>query len=1142
MEFKRISELRKEFYDEQGIADPGRTNPNSVTIQTQAQAQAYKNRANERIAMMEGTAKKYGEITDPMWAQYSYEEILQMEENGVEIPKEVLELAHAAQDTDATTYQIELNEAEQEQAIQDGNEVQNTDDTATKKASFFELVAKASAKIDVCEEKKEQINQAIGELTPIADEASSAKETFLNRQKNGLEKLKEIAEEWQTLKNKVDKGDKLTTAEANRYEELSQLFEEQTQENKSLLNNSADDIDEITKSLKEIDALSQKGATIGFETKDLGNQLVDFTGSNTYKATSNIVTQEIGIIGMMIAMALGKKTAQEAVKVGTQTEQFSNDTLITLNEIATILDIQQPLSIAKSSEEENTDSTEDTSLEVQNQQIQNGQEQENNKQKSEQTDIQKANRSLDKANSATTEALSVPSDGTVSGSKGTAAPTKGEGEVITTASQTDNKKKNSNDDEEETININKGNAKDAAKDGQKEVDNIDEETKEGNKETKDVIKDEQKTEKELEKEEKALQKKIKKQVKQMLQIQKETTKIEQKQTEMIAQYDTINAENDTLIEEAKSAQQQQQNQQMPGAVQEDQTTAPSTAVGATASFGTPAGGITEKIEKIEENSLNLNNIGTQFNINNRKVDKNRTTVTKLNKDIKTTDKKFQKTTKLKEKKSNERLQAEQEKQTKLQKQVSIVGVLESVFNLTTSIGTVMMAIPWTAAAGAILVNIGLKGTLACGLTKATIYAAHGDIKSAFITLGTTIMTATTAAMGAGGAAKSALGTATASLNVINSAAKVGASVRQVQGKDAGMLLSSISAITGAAAAVTGGIQNFSEVGNTAGTLAKTAKIAGASGTLLGASSEMISTGREWAGKDGDTALTQILNYVGMGMSTVGAIASIGDKISNKKAAKADNKTEKTETENKQDNAENNTQENTKELNEIKNAQNENTNSTDNKNAPETIAEKTPQAEVEIANSEQNTQATTNEVEEIKANAATETNQGPSQDVKDPSRDIIKAAAEANKAEVLPETSTQDTSAAQEAPTGEVKDPSRDIIRNTAEANKNEALTNTDSLDKAIADATSNNKSNTWDTIEKVAQGIGAGMNVASQFLQNNNTEQQQAQSATNNVKKHNYELTRKIINKVETQRIGFNNYYSRSNSGGDSNRKKKRGY
>ena len=153
---------------------------------------------------------------------------------------------------------------------------------------------------------------------------------------------------------------------------------------------------------------------------------------------------------------------------------------------------------------------------------------------------------------------------------------------------------------------------------------------------------------------------------------------------------------------------------------------------------------------------------------------------KANKDIKTTDKKFQKTTKLKEKKSNERLQAEQEKQTKLQKQVSIVGVLESVFNLTTSIGTVMMAIPWTAAAGAILVNIGLKGTLACGLTKATIYAAHGDIKSAFITLGTTIMTATTAAMGAGGAAKSALGTATASLNVINSAAKVGASVRQVQ--------------------------------------------------------------------------------------------------------------------------------------------------------------------------------------------------------------------------------------------------------------------------------------------------------------------------------------------------------------------------
>ena len=41
------------------------------------------------------------------WAQFTFEEILQMESDGINIPKEVLDWAHSMQDSDATDYVAE---------------------------------------------------------------------------------------------------------------------------------------------------------------------------------------------------------------------------------------------------------------------------------------------------------------------------------------------------------------------------------------------------------------------------------------------------------------------------------------------------------------------------------------------------------------------------------------------------------------------------------------------------------------------------------------------------------------------------------------------------------------------------------------------------------------------------------------------------------------------------------------------------------------------------------------------------------------------------------------------------------------------------------------------------------------------------
>lgn len=1181
MKIEKISELRNEYLTDEDGSVLSRSDSDTYKSLDADQLKRLRLHNVVRQKILEGYAAKYGEILDPIWSQYSYEEILQMEENGVLVPKEVSEMAHALQDNDATYYEIAMNEAEQEQALEDENSIQKEDNTATKKASFFELVGKATAKITQSEEKQDQIGNAIKELTPTANELDDKKHKFAKLQKDALERLKEIVDEWKTLKDKAENGKELTASEQKRYEELSKVFDEENQNNKASQNSASNELKEITKSLREIDTLAQKGEQIGSETKDAGFELTDFVCKDNYKATRKTISQDVGMIGAMIAMAKGKRISSEAITVGTETQVFSNDTQISLNEIATVLEISKPLSIAEpqNTEEQTQNNNEEqgvTAEEVEDTTTDNNQKIESQKSSEEVQD-----RRLGTLTSNVQAAIAVSTDGTASGADGNVSSTPGE----TENTNAKNNGAKSDKKEKEQPEINKGNAKEAAKEGQKSVDNAKEETKDGHKETKNIIKDETKTEKELEKEAKALEKKIKKQAKQMLQIDKETAKIEKKQEEMIARYEEINQENDELIEEAKAEQnkpqKQTQNNPQPG-VQNAQ----GGQVGATASFGVQSsnqfqGSLNEKIEKIEANNKNITTIGAQFDINNRKVDKNRTTVNKLSKNIKTTNKKFQKTTKLKDKKANERVKSEQEKQAKLQKKIAIVGMLESVFSLTTSIGTVLLLMPWTSALGSVLVNVGLKGTLACGLTKAAIYAANGDIKAAFITLGTTIMTATTAAMGAGGATGSALSIATASLSTINSAAKVGASIREVQGKDAGMLLSSISAISGIGAAVTGGIQTLGNLGNAGSNLAKASQIASVSGSMLGSTSEMISTGRKWAGKDGDTALTKILNYIGMGLSTAGALGQLGSKISDKRQAKKAEKAEgKANNEEKAQTQENEKQENTTELADVKTKQENNietpseTKKADNKTPKQTPAETKKTAvdnQTEVNNTEladlknqQQTQgsgtidkkaAANQKAVELKGTHAeligsNQANTGRNVSDGGTHAELVgyeqASTTKTSTAGTMPngtDKTANNTSELKpknpEALTGELQGPSDAPIKEAAKGAD---------INKLTADAKqdmntkfSNEPKRPKLKFEDVAKGIGSALSMASQFMpqETEPTEETKAKNPNYVMKSQkNMQYFRKIQRQNEAQRLAFGDISAQN--GGTGNKKKRR--
>ena len=259
-----------------------------------------------------------------------------------------------------------------------------------------------------------------------------------------------------------------------------------------------------------------------------------------------------------------------------------------------------------------------------------------------------------------------------------------------------------------------------------------------------------------------------------------------------------------------------------------------------------------------------------------------------------------------------------------------VGIAENVFSVTMATGTVLTTVgasltttgttmitvgtplsmnplPWIAAIGATLVasgtaistsggnctavgtvlnTIGLYGTLACGVTKAAINIANGNLAAGLMALGQTAVSAAMSMVGAGAAGNAALTYVSQGLSVVSSSADMTNNVRAVQGKEASGLASKISTVAGVGSAATGVAGSFGNFAQS-GTLSKVAKIGTAVGTALSSTSQMMST------FGGESKAANILGMVGGAINTVSSVASIAGAKKDQANAKNDdaNKTE-----------------------------------------------------------------------------------------------------------------------------------------------------------------------------------------------------------------------------------------------------------
>lgn len=455
---------------------------------------------------------------------------------------------------------------------------------------------------------------------------------------------------------------------------------------------------------------------------------------------------------------------------------------------------------------------------------------------------------------------------------------------------------NSNDPEQTGTNETEQADEKTADKSQKEVDDINASAEEDGIDSKNIKKGTEKTKKELEKDAKKLQKEIQQEQKEAEQLTKEAEEAAQRQEEMLAEYQTITMENETLAAEDASAQQNAQ----------PQNNNPQGSLLGSSTMNIAQSG-SNNFDRIENNSARLNVLSTEFQITGNTITRNNAKLVNIETSVTKKQKTFEKTTKTITQKVKQEQKDEKEKQDKLQKQLGAVGIAENVFSITTSTGiimnkigtgmiasgTAMLSNPFTAAAGAALISsgtpiqttgitlttVGTYGTVTCGVTKAAINIANGNLAAGLMSLGQTAISAVTSLSGTQGAVSSTLTAVSAGLNIVSSGASMVNNVRAVQGKEANGVFSKISTIAGAASALTTSASTIADLGNTgASAFGKSMQIAGVAGSTLTTTSQLMTE----FGAEGEFA--NILGMVGGAISTISAVGQLAAK-------KSDNTTE-----------------------------------------------------------------------------------------------------------------------------------------------------------------------------------------------------------------------------------------------------------
>lgn len=240
---------------------------------------SYIKMVNRLGAPQEARSSMYA-IQDPHWQGYSYEEIIQMENNGVKIPQDVLLWAHAQQESDIVSYEVIESEALNDDNTSTGEISDSADINALLKNAQISTVKATSAQ-KIAEENSETYSE-------LSTQAKKIKDKNKNSYKDELDKISKLSKEWKQLDTK-NKNGTLNASEKIKYNELSKTINsENSNSNKKEIAFNERELDDLISSMNGLEAKTTENVKIASETiqasEALSNKIKTYnTSSQQYK-------------------------------------------------------------------------------------------------------------------------------------------------------------------------------------------------------------------------------------------------------------------------------------------------------------------------------------------------------------------------------------------------------------------------------------------------------------------------------------------------------------------------------------------------------------------------------------------------------------------------------------------------------------------------------------------------------------------------------------------------------------------------------------------------------------------------------------------------------------------------------------------
>lgn len=277
------------------------------------------------------SANQY-DITDKDWAMYSYEEIIEMEHQGYQIPDDILEWAHAQQESDVTDYVI----------VSDAT---STDDGATTDATsngdqLTSLQKKAQENIIKSEKAIETTNQKVEVYNTTAKKAKQIKDKKEDTFKDSMNKIEDMTTEWKKLDDKKKNGEKLSLTERLKYNSLSKKLDTSNGTMMKEIQADNSDLDDFLNSLDSLSADIKTNETLAQDTiksgKDLSNLQKNYRQEELPAQTSGIKDDGMGPSLDELYQAKPQDIADTAIDKGNDLLEYVDEVTLEVESNATV--------------------------------------------------------------------------------------------------------------------------------------------------------------------------------------------------------------------------------------------------------------------------------------------------------------------------------------------------------------------------------------------------------------------------------------------------------------------------------------------------------------------------------------------------------------------------------------------------------------------------------------------------------------------------------------------------------------------------------------------------------------------------------------------------------------------------------------